>query len=106
MDGSLPVSLKAAVVGRGEQRVAGYQEAIAQQQQIRAAIDTLAAKARRVVAVLTDPNLDPARWQEPAVFAALRRALTLLGKKAVVGGGKTGCGFWLHLLVTADPIAE
>jgi hypothetical protein len=70
----------------------------------RAALDTLAAKARSVVAVLTDPNLDPARWREPAVFAALRRALAILVEKAVVSEGSTRSSFLVTLSVTKDSI--
>ena len=81
---TLPATLKKAIVERADRLVTAYQENEAQQQQIRAAIESLTAKARSVLAVLTDPNLDPSRWQEPAVFAAFRRALVLLVKKAVV----------------------
>jgi len=81
IDQSLPPSLKKAIIERADRLVAEYQENEAQQQQIRAAIDALTAKARSIIAVLTDPNLDPSRWREPPVFAALRRALALLVKR-------------------------
>ena len=84
--------------------LADYQETEGQIKQIRAAIDTLAAKARSVVAILSDPELDPTRFQEPAVFAALRRALTLLVKKAVVSEGSTRSAFLVQLTITTDPI--
>ena len=103
---SLPATLKKAIVERADRLVAAYQENEAQQQQIRAAIDSLTTKARSVLAVLTDPNLDPARWQEPTVFAAFRRALALLVKKAVVSEVSTRSAFSVHLTVTTDPIAE
>lgn len=76
-------------IERADRLVTSYQENEAQQRQIRAALDTLAAKARSVLAVLTDPSLDPARWQEPAVLGAFRRALAILVKKAVVREGNT-----------------
>ncbi|MFL5806094.1 MAG: hypothetical protein ACJ8CR_30715 [Roseiflexaceae bacterium] len=78
---------------------------MAQQQMLRASLDSLTAKARSVLAVLTDPSLDPTRWKEPAVFAAFRRALTLLVKNAVVSEGNTRSTFFVQLFVTTDPIA-
>src|SRR5262249_29727105 len=106
IDQTLPAALKKAIIERAERLVTEYQENEAQQQQIRAALDSLTAKARRVLAVLTDPSLDPDRWREPAVFAAFRRALTLLVKKAVVSQGSTRSTFFVELSVTTDPIAE
>jgi hypothetical protein len=106
MDRALSPTLKAAMAERAEHLVVEYQEGVAQQQQIRVALDSLAAKARSALAVLTDPNLDPARWREPAVFGAFRRALSLLVKKAVVRKGSTRLAFFVELTVTADPIAE
>ncbi len=106
IDQTLPATVKKAIIERADRLVAAYQENEAQQQPIRAAIDSLAAKARSVLAVLTDRNLDSARWQEPAVFAAFRRALTLLVKKAVVSQGSTRSAFFVQLTVTADPIGE
>jgi len=103
---TLPATLKQAIVERADRLVTEYQENEAQQRQIRAAIDSLTTKARSVLAVLTDPNLDPARWQEPAVFGAFRRALALLVKKAVVRQGNTRSAFFVELTVTTDPIAE
>jgi Recombinase zinc beta ribbon domain len=103
---SLPASLKQAIVERADRLVTEYQENEAQQRQIRAAIDSLTTKARSVLAVLTDPNLDPGRWQEPAVFGAFRRALALLVKKAVVSQGNTRLAYFVELTVTTDPIAE
>jgi hypothetical protein len=84
--------------------VAEYQETEAQQH-IRASLDSLTAKARSVIAILTDPNLDPTRWQEPAAFAALRRALTLLVKNALVSEGNTSGSYLVQLTVATDPIA-
>jgi hypothetical protein len=106
MDRTLSTTLKAAMAERAEQLVGEYQEAVAQQQVLRASLDSLAAKARSVLAVLTDPSLDPTRWKEPAVFAAFRRALTLLVKNAVVSQGDTRSTFFVQLSVTTDPIAE
>src|SRR4029450_12886072 len=90
---------------RAEQLVGEHQEAVAQQQMLRAALDSLTSKARSVLAVLSDPSLDPSRWQEPAVFAAFRRALTLLVKNAVVSEASTRSTFFVQLSVTTDPIA-
>jgi hypothetical protein len=104
MDRTLSPTLKAAMAERAEELVREYQEGVARQQQLQAALDTLAAKARSVVAVLTDPNLDPARWREPAVFAALRRALAILVEKAVVSEGSTRSSFLVTLSVTKDSI--
>ncbi|MEN9939106.1 MAG: hypothetical protein RLZZ387_5685, partial [Chloroflexota bacterium] len=104
MDRTLSPTLKAAMAERAEELVREYQEGVGRQQQLQAALDTLAAKARSVVAVLTDPNLDPARWREPAVFASLRRALTILVEKAVVSEGSTRSSFLVTLSVTTDPI--
>jgi hypothetical protein len=106
MDRTLSATLKAAMAEHAEQLVVAYQEGMAQQQQIRAALDSLTVKARSVLAVLTDPNLDPARWQEPAVFAAFRRTLILLVKKAVVSEGTTSRTYFVQLSVTTDPLAE
>lgn len=106
MDRTLSSTLKAAMAERAEQLVVAYQEGVAQQQQLRAALDSLTVKARSVLEVLTDPNLDPARWREPAVFAAFRRALSLLVKKAVVSQANTRSAFFVELTVTTDPIAE
>ena len=106
IDQSLPAALKKAIIERAERLVASYQENEVQQQQIRAAIHSLTTKARSVLAVLMDPNLDPARWQEPTVFAAFRRALALLVKKAVVSQGNTRLAYFVELTVTTDPIAE
>ena len=104
MDPSLSPALKAAMAERAEELIREYQQGVARQQQLQAALDTLTANARSVVAVLTDPNLDPARWREPAVFAALRRALTILVEKAVVSEGCTRSSFLVTLSVTTDPI--
>lgn len=106
IDASLPPTVKKAVVERAERLLVAYQENEAQQEQIRAAIDSLASIARSVLAVLTDPNLDLSRWQEPEVFAAFRRALALLVKKAVLSETDTRSVFCVHLTVTTDPIAE
>ena len=106
IDQALPPALKKAIIERAERLVNEYQENEAQQQQIRAALDSLTAKARSVLAVLTDPSLDVKRWREPAVFAAFRRALTLLVKKAVVSQANTRSTFFVELSVTTDPIAE
>jgi DNA invertase Pin-like site-specific DNA recombinase len=86
---SLPATLKQAIVERADRLVTEHQENEAQQRQIRAAIDSLTTKARSVLAVLTDPNLDSSRLHEPAVFGAFRRALSILVKKAVVSQGNT-----------------
>jgi transposase len=86
MDRTLSATLKAAMAERAEQLVSEYQEAVGHQQVLRASLDSLTAKARSVLAVLADPSLDPTRWKEPAVFAAFRRALTLLVKNAVPSG--------------------
>jgi len=40
------------------------------------------------------------------VFAAFRRALALLVKKAVVSQGNTRVAYFVQLTVTTDPIAE
>ncbi len=61
IDQSLPAALKKAIIERAERLVAAYQENEVQQQQIRAAIESLTTRARSVLAVLTDPNLDPSR---------------------------------------------
>src|SRR5258706_16315222 len=106
MDRTLSATLKAAMAERAEQLVGEYQEAVAQQQMLRASLDSLTAKARSVLAVLTDPRLDPTRWKEPAVFATFRRALTLLVKNAVVSEGNTRSTFFVQLSVTTDPIAD
>ena len=106
IDQALPPAVKKAIIERAERLVTEYQENEVQQQQIRAALDSLTAKARSVLAVLTDPSLDPSRWREPAVFAAFRRALTLLVKKAVVSQANTRSTFFVELSVTTDPIAE
>lgn len=103
---SLPAALKQAIVDRAERLVAEYQQNEIQQRQIHAALESLTAKARSVFAVLTDPNLDPARWQDPAVLGALRRALAILVKKAVVREGRTRWAYFVELTVTTDPIAE
>ncbi len=103
---ALPASLKQAVIDRAERLVTAYQENEAQQRQIRAAIEALTSKARSVLAVLTDPSLDPTRWQEPSVTAAFRRALAILVKQAVVREGSTRLAFFVELTVTTDPIAE
>ena len=106
IDQTLPATLKKAIIERADRLVGECQENEVQQQQIRAVLDSLTAKARSVLAVLTDPTLDPSRWREPAVFAAFRRALTLLVKKAVVSEGDTRSAFFVQLTVTADPIGE
>lgn len=104
IDASLPKPVKAAIIARAEHLLIDYEGTEGQITQIRAAIDALAAKARSVVAVLTDPDLDPARFQEPAVCAALRRALSLLVKKAVVSEVHTSHTFLVQLTVSTDPI--
>jgi DNA invertase Pin-like site-specific DNA recombinase len=103
-DTTLPQRVKAALVERADQAVEQYEQNLAQQEQVRATIDTLALKARSVIAVLTDPNLDPTRWREPAVFAAVRRALSILVVEAVVKRVNTGVAFTVHLSVSADPV--
>jgi hypothetical protein len=41
-------------------------------------IEVLDEKARAIMLILTDPLLDPSRWQEPEATHALKRALKLL----------------------------
>jgi FixJ family two-component response regulator len=65
---TLPEALKKAIIERADRLVTEYQENEAKQQQIRAAIESLTAKARTVLAVLTDPNLDPTRIHDPPVI--------------------------------------
>ncbi|MBK8032183.1 MAG: hypothetical protein IPK17_22430, partial [Chloroflexi bacterium] len=100
---SLPAALKQAIVDRAERLVAEYQENELKQRQTRAALEALTAKARSVFAVLTEPNLDPTRWQEPAVLGAFRRALAILVKKAVVRKGDTRLAYCVELTLTKDP---
>jgi hypothetical protein len=58
-DATLPSSVKQAMVARAERLLAEYAEAENRQLLIRAALDSLTSKARSVLAVLTDPQLDP-----------------------------------------------
>jgi DNA invertase Pin-like site-specific DNA recombinase len=106
IDPTLPPAVKKAIIERADRLVAEYEEIEARQQMIRASLDSLTTKARSIIAVLTDPNLDPTRWREPAVFAALRRALTLLVKNAFVREGNSKRTYLVELTVTTDPIAE
>jgi hypothetical protein len=53
----------------------------AQQQTLRAGLDSLDAQTRSIEQILRQPNLDPARWEEPAVNAALQRALQVMVRR-------------------------
>ncbi len=56
----------------------------AQQQTLRAGLDSLDAQTRSIEQILRQPNLDPARWEEPSVNAALQRALHIMVRRVEV----------------------
>ncbi len=58
--------------------VLAYDEVEEQLRKLRLGMTVLDEKARSIMLILTDPLLDPSRWQEPEAAHALKRALKLL----------------------------
>ena len=70
--------IRAALAEQADDAVAACDEAEEQIRKLRLGIDVLDEKARAIELTLTNPFLDPARWNEPEAHFALKRALNLL----------------------------
>ncbi len=66
---------RAALAQHADSAVAACGEIEEQIRSLRLGVDVLDEKARTIAQTLTDPHLDPARWQEPEAYLALKRAL-------------------------------
>jgi predicted GNAT family acetyltransferase len=67
-----------ALAAQADRAVLACDEVVEQVRTLRLGLTLLDEKARSVLAILTDPLLDPACWQQPAATSALKRALQLL----------------------------
>lgn len=70
--------IRTALAEQADAAVATCDEAEEQIRKLRLGIAVLDEKARAIELTLTDPFLDPARWNEPEAHFALKRALNLL----------------------------
>lgn len=69
---------QAALAQQADEAVVACDEAEEQLRKLQLGIEVLDEKARAIELTLTDPFLDPARWNEPEAHFALKRALSLL----------------------------
>jgi hypothetical protein len=69
---------RAALAEQADDALAACDEAEEQIRKLQLGIEVLDEKARAIELTLTDPFLDPARWNEPEAHFALKRALSLL----------------------------
>jgi tetrahydromethanopterin S-methyltransferase subunit B len=69
---------RAVLAEQADRMVLAYDEVEEQIRKLRLGIDVLDEKARAIELTLTNPFLDPARWNEPEAHFALKRALNLL----------------------------
>jgi hypothetical protein len=76
--------LRQALTARAEAAVRDLATVEAEEQTLRVGLESLGDQARLVERVLNQPNLDTARWAEPAVSMALQRALRLIVQKIEV----------------------
>jgi DNA invertase Pin-like site-specific DNA recombinase len=70
--------VRAALAEQADDAVAACDEAAEQIRKLQLGIGVLDERARSIERTLTDPFLDPARWNEPGAHFALKRALSLL----------------------------
>lgn len=63
---------------QADDALAACDEAEEQIRKLQQGIEMLDEKARSIMLILTDPLLDPSRWQGPEATNALKRALKLL----------------------------
>lgn len=70
--------VRAALAEQADDALAACDEAEEQIRKLQLGIEVLDEKARAIELTLTDPFLDPARWNEPEAHFALKRALNLL----------------------------
>jgi DNA invertase Pin-like site-specific DNA recombinase len=76
--------LRRALRDRAEATITELVTIEGQQQILRAGLDSLDAQTRSIEQILRQPNLDPARWEEPSVNAALQRALHIMVRRIEV----------------------
>lgn len=69
---------RAVLAEQADRMVLAYDEVEEQIRKLQLGIKVLDEKARAIELTLTDPFLDPARWNEPEAHFALKRALNLL----------------------------
>ena len=70
--------VRAALAEQADDALAACDKAEEQIRKLQLGIEVLDEKARAIELTLTDPFLDPARWNEPEAHFALKRALNLL----------------------------
>ena len=80
-DRTLSDTLRQAVQERAEAAVKEAKELEIKERTLRARITALESQARSVEWILTHPDLDPARWEEPVVNLALQRALRVMVRR-------------------------
>jgi len=68
---------RAALAEQTDRMLLTYDEMEAQIHKLRLGMTVLDEKARAIELTLTDPSLDPARWNQPEAHFALERALNL-----------------------------
>jgi hypothetical protein len=75
---------RAALAEQADDALAACDEAEEQIRKLRLGMTVLDEKARSIELTLTDPLLDPSRWQEPEASHALKRALKLLAHDLIL----------------------
>jgi DNA invertase Pin-like site-specific DNA recombinase len=83
-DKTLTPILRQAMMERAESVASKLTYRKTQQETLRAGLQTLDAQARNVGRTLQQADVDPKRWREPAVRAALQRALRLMVRRIEV----------------------
>jgi site-specific DNA recombinase len=83
-DTTLTPLLRQAMMERAEVAVSKLTHVKAQQETLRAGLQTLDAQARNVGRTLQQADVDPKRWREPVVRTALQRALRLMVRRIEV----------------------
>lgn len=81
-DQTLSPLIRAAMQERAESALQAIAAIETEQRTLRAGVQALDQQARSVVGMLTHPLVVPARWREPEVYQALRRALQVLVHRA------------------------
>jgi hypothetical protein len=94
----LPSALRQALISRAEASNQALIDIEAQERTLQLGLESLEVQARNTAAMLSQPNLDPARWAEPEVNSALQRALRVMVRKIHLSrqtNGKFTIEIWL-----------
>lgn len=112
-DRNLSDTVRQAISARAEAAVQELSELETNERTLRAGLSALDSQARSVERTLTNPDLDPARWEEPAANLALQRALRVMVRRIEVSRqskGRYSVKIWLYdaenLLVSESVMSE